>query len=60
MLLTCNISQEVGLYVIRVLIHFINMVHEAGRKEILQAYIKVEHRVHLINIQFPVLLAREN
>ncbi|XP_018313730.1 dedicator of cytokinesis protein 9 isoform X2 [Mycetomoellerius zeteki] len=39
-LLTCNTSQEVGLYVIRVLIHFINMVHEAGRKEILQAYIK--------------------
>jgi len=41
-LLTCNTSQEVGLYVIRVLIHFINMVHQAGRKDILQAYIKVE------------------
>ena len=40
-LLTCTTNEEVGLYIIRVLIHFINMVHEAGRKEILQAYIKV-------------------
>ncbi|XP_043521247.1 dedicator of cytokinesis protein 9 [Frieseomelitta varia] len=39
-LLTCTTNEEVGLYIIRVLIHFINMVHEAGRKEILQAYIK--------------------
>lgn len=49
-LLTCNTSQEVGLYVIRVLIHFINMVHEAGRREILQAYIKVGSKICLINI----------
>ncbi|XP_035734604.1 dedicator of cytokinesis protein 9-like isoform X2 [Vespa mandarinia] len=39
-LLTYNIGEEVGLYIIRVLIHIINMIHEAGRKEILQAYIK--------------------
>lgn len=41
-LLTYNIGEEVGLYIIRVLIHIINMIHEAGRKEILQAYIKVK------------------
>lgn len=40
-LLTCTTNEEVGWYIIRVLIHFINMVHEAGRKETLQAYIKV-------------------
>ena len=40
-LLTCNTSEEVGLYIIRVLIHIINLVHQAGRKEILQAYVKV-------------------
>jgi hypothetical protein len=34
-------SEEIGLNVIRVLIHIIHMVHEAGRKEILQAYVKV-------------------
>lgn len=45
---------------IRVLIHFINMVHEAGRKEILQAYIKVGQRIYVINIQFPVLLVLKN
>ncbi|XP_066583188.1 dedicator of cytokinesis protein 9 isoform X2 [Prorops nasuta] len=39
-LLTCNVSEEVGLYIIRVLIHIINMIQEAGRKDILQAYIK--------------------
>ncbi|XP_015607279.1 dedicator of cytokinesis protein 9 isoform X3 [Cephus cinctus] len=39
-LLIVTSSEEVGLYIIRVLIHIINMVHEAGRKEILQAYAK--------------------
>ncbi|XP_043275620.1 dedicator of cytokinesis protein 9 isoform X2 [Venturia canescens] len=39
-LLTCNTSEEVGLYIIRVLIHIISLVHQAGRKEILQAYVK--------------------
>ncbi|XP_006571706.1 dedicator of cytokinesis protein 9 isoform X1 [Apis mellifera] len=39
-LLISTTNEEVGLYIIRVLIHFINMVHEAGRKETLQAYIK--------------------
>ena len=41
-LLTCNVSDEIGLYIIRLLVHIINMVHEAGRKEILQAYVKVK------------------
>ncbi|XP_043462362.1 dedicator of cytokinesis protein 9 isoform X3 [Leptopilina heterotoma] len=39
-LLTCNVSDEIGLCIIRLLVHIINMVHEAGRKEILQAYVK--------------------
>ena len=40
-LLVVTSSEEIGLNVIRVLIHIIHMVHEAGRKEILQAYVKV-------------------
>ncbi|XP_069677062.1 dedicator of cytokinesis protein 9 isoform X2 [Periplaneta americana] len=39
-LLVVSSSEEIGLNVIRVLIHIIHMVHEAGRKEILQAYVK--------------------
>ncbi|KAK0080760.1 hypothetical protein PV326_008002, partial [Microctonus aethiopoides] len=39
-LLTCNLSEEVGLYIIRVLIYIINLIYKAGRKEILQAYVK--------------------
>jgi len=34
-------DQEDGLYVIRVLISFINMVRQAEHKYILQAYIKI-------------------
>jgi hypothetical protein len=40
-LLVVTSSEEIGLNVIRVLIHIIHMVHEAGRKETLQAYVKV-------------------
>nr|CAD7259038.1 unnamed protein product [Timema shepardi] len=39
-LLVVTTSEEVGLNIIRVLIHMIHMIHEAGRKEVLQAYIK--------------------
>ena len=40
-LLVVTTSEEIGLNVIRVLIHIIHMIDEAGRKEILQAYVKV-------------------
>lgn len=40
-LLIFTTNEEVGSYIIRVLIHIINLVHEAGRKETLQAYVKV-------------------
>jgi hypothetical protein len=40
-LLTCNVSDEVGQHTVRLLIHIINMIHEAGRQEILLAYVKV-------------------
>jgi hypothetical protein len=40
-LLVLTSSEKIGLNVIQVLIHIIHMVHEAGRKEILQAYVKV-------------------
>ncbi|XP_023290391.1 dedicator of cytokinesis protein 9 isoform X2 [Orussus abietinus] len=39
-LLISNTSEDVELYIIRVLVHIINLVHDAGRKEILQAYVK--------------------
>ncbi|XP_023704534.1 dedicator of cytokinesis protein 9 isoform X3 [Cryptotermes secundus] len=39
-LLVATSSEEIGLNIIRVLIHIIHMVHQAGRKEILQAYVK--------------------
>ncbi|XP_067007867.2 dedicator of cytokinesis protein 9 [Anabrus simplex] len=39
-LLVVTTNEEVGLNVLRVLIHIIHMIHEAGRKEILQAYVK--------------------
>ncbi|XP_012262836.2 dedicator of cytokinesis protein 9 isoform X6 [Athalia rosae] len=39
-LLIFTTNEDVGSYIIRVLIHIINMVHEAGRKETLQAYVK--------------------
>jgi hypothetical protein len=42
-------SEEIGLNVIRVLIHIIHMVHEAGRKEILKAYVRVSvHEIELV------------
>jgi hypothetical protein len=40
-LLVVTSSEEIGLNIIRVLIHIIHMIHQAGRKEILQAYVKV-------------------
>lgn len=39
-LLTSTSSDEIGLNVIRVLINLVNMIHEAGRKEILLTYVK--------------------
>lgn len=39
-LLVATNSDEIGLNIIRVLINLVNMVHDAGRKEILQAYVK--------------------
>lgn len=39
-LLISTLSNEIGLNVIRVLINIVNMVHEAGRKEILMSYVK--------------------
>ncbi|RZC34337.1 dedicator of cytokinesis protein 9 [Asbolus verrucosus] len=39
-LLVATSSEEIGLNIIRVLINLVNMVYEAGRKEILQAYVK--------------------
>lgn len=39
-LLVSTSSEEIGLNIIRVLINLVNMVYEAGRKDILQAYVK--------------------
>lgn len=39
-LLIVSSSEEVGLNIIRVLIHIVHMIHEAGRKDILQSYVK--------------------
>ncbi|KAF5297752.1 hypothetical protein FQR65_LT09926 [Abscondita terminalis] len=39
-LLVVTTNDEIGLNIIRVLINLVNMVYEAGRKEILQAYVK--------------------
>lgn len=39
-LLVATNSDEIGLNIIRVLINLVHMVHDAGRKEILQAYVK--------------------
>ncbi|XP_057325531.1 dedicator of cytokinesis protein 9 isoform X4 [Microplitis mediator] len=39
-LLTCNLSDEVGLYIIRLLIHIINLIYKAQRKDIINAYVK--------------------
>ena len=46
-LLTCNISDDVGQCIIKLLVHIINLVNEVGRKEILLTYIKV--RILLFN-----------
>jgi hypothetical protein len=40
-LLVVTSNEEIGLNIIRVLIHIIHMIHQAGRKEVLQAYVKV-------------------
>lgn len=40
-LLVITTNEEVGLNVIRVLIHIVHMIHEANRKDILQSYVKV-------------------
>lgn len=39
-LLVATTSEEIGLNIIRVLINLVNMIYEAGRKDILQAYVK--------------------
>ncbi|KAF5283763.1 hypothetical protein FQA39_LY17201 [Lamprigera yunnana] len=39
LLLVTN-NDEIGLNIIRVLINLVNMIHDAGRKEILQVYVK--------------------
>ncbi|XP_058808456.1 dedicator of cytokinesis protein 9 isoform X2 [Phymastichus coffea] len=39
-LLTCNLTDEVGQCAVRLLIHLVNFIHEAGRQEILLAYVK--------------------
>ncbi|XP_011300539.1 dedicator of cytokinesis protein 9 isoform X1 [Fopius arisanus] len=39
-LLICDLTEEVCLCVIRLLIHIINSLHEAERRDILQAYVK--------------------
>lgn len=39
-LLVITTNEEVGLNVIRVLIHIVHMIHEANRKDILQSYVK--------------------
>lgn len=39
-LLVLTTSDEIGLNIIRVLINLVNMIYDAGRKEILQAYVK--------------------
>ncbi|PSN40266.1 Dedicator of cytokinesis protein 11 [Blattella germanica] len=47
-LLVVTTSEEIGLNVIRVLIHIIHMIHEAGRKEILQAYVKASFMIYFV------------
>lgn len=42
-LLTCNLTEEVGQCTVRLLIHLVNFIHEAGRQEILLAYVKVKY-----------------
>lgn len=39
-LLVVTTSGEIGLNIIRVLINLVNMIYDANRKEILQAYVK--------------------
>ncbi|KAJ8944837.1 hypothetical protein NQ314_009378 [Rhamnusium bicolor] len=39
-LLVVTASEEIGLNIIRVLINLVNMIYDANRKEILQAYVK--------------------
>ena len=45
-LLTCNISDEVGHCIVRLIIHIVNLIHEAGRHEIILAYIKVHTKIY--------------
>lgn len=40
-MLLISSTEDVGLNVIRVLIHVIHLIQEAGRKDILQPYVKV-------------------
>lgn len=39
LLVSCS-SEEVGLNIIRLLVNIVNMVHDAGRHELLQSYVK--------------------
>lgn len=48
-MLLITTAEEIGMNVIRILIHVIHLVHEAGRREILQPYVKVISDSHVIN-----------
>lgn len=39
--LLASTSEDVGLNLVRILVHLIHLIHEANRGDILQAYIKV-------------------
>lgn len=45
LLVSCS-SEEVGLNIIRLLVNIVNMVHDAGRQELLQVYVKVISGFH--------------
>lgn len=40
LLVNCS-SEDVGLNIIRLLVNIVNMVHDAGRQELLKVYVKV-------------------
>lgn len=41
-MLLISTTKDIGLNVIRVLIHVIHLIQEAGKKDILQPYVKVD------------------
>lgn len=34
-------SSDIGAQVVRLMIHLVQMIHDAGRKDLLESYIKV-------------------